>query len=52
MIKDSFSYFTQDKSIKAHRIVLSACSSFFKAVFQDVQAWQHSVVFLKERRVA
>jgi len=39
---------TKEKSIKAHRIVLTACSTFFKNIFQDVQPWQHSVVFMKD----
>ncbi|XP_023336388.1 modifier of mdg4 isoform X2 [Eurytemora carolleeae] len=41
---------TQDKKIKAHRIVLTACSAFFKNILKDVNAWQHPVVFLKDMK--
>ncbi|KAK9509507.1 hypothetical protein O3M35_006812 [Rhynocoris fuscipes] len=31
-------------SIKAHRIVLSACSQYFKSIFKELQPMQHPVI--------
>ena len=39
--------FLQDETIKAHRLILTACSGFFRKAFHDVMPWQQPVVFLK-----
>eukprot|EP00088_Acartia_fossae_P014056 TRINITY_DN17492_c0_g1_i4.p1 TRINITY_DN17492_c0_g1~~TRINITY_DN17492_c0_g1_i4.p1 ORF type:complete len:394 (-),score=93.17 TRINITY_DN17492_c0_g1_i4:338-1519(-) len=41
---------TQDETIKAHRLILTACSGFFRKAFQDVMPWQQPVVFLKDMK--
>lgn len=40
----------QDQTIKAHRLVLTACSGFFRKAFQDTQPWQQPIVFLKDMK--
>jgi len=42
----------QDQTIKAHRLILTACSGFFKKAFSSVQPWQQPVVFLKDMKYA
>eukprot|EP00092_Neocalanus_flemingeri_P010516 GFUD01011330.1.p1 GENE.GFUD01011330.1~~GFUD01011330.1.p1 ORF type:complete len:335 (-),score=104.27 GFUD01011330.1:555-1559(-) len=36
------------QTINAHRVVLSACSPYFRQVLSNLGAWQHPVVILKD----
>lgn len=36
------------KNLRAHKIVLSACSPYFRDVLKDIGQWQHAVLVLKD----
>jgi len=36
------------QTINAHRVVLSACSPYFRQVLSNLGAWQHPVIILKD----
>lgn len=36
------------QTINAHRVVLSACSPYFREVLSNLGAWQHPVIILKD----
>jgi len=38
---------TEGKTLKAHKVYLSACSSYFKNVLKGTNLWQHPVLFLE-----
>lgn len=38
----------QGQSLKAHKVVLSACSSYFKELLRGISLWQHPVLVLKD----
>jgi len=37
---------TEGKTLKAHKVYLSACSSYFKNVLKGTNLWQHPILFL------
>jgi len=38
---------TEGQTLKAHKVYLSACSSYFKNVLKGLNLWQHPVLFLE-----
>ncbi|XP_066954911.1 broad-complex core protein isoforms 1/2/3/4/5-like isoform X6 [Macrobrachium rosenbergii] len=38
----------EGKSVKAHRVLLSACSPYFRDLFRDLPAHQHPVIVLRD----
>jgi len=38
----------EGQSLKAHKIVLSACSTYFKNLLKGISLWQHPVLVLKD----
>eukprot|EP00092_Neocalanus_flemingeri_P013551 GFUD01014613.1.p1 GENE.GFUD01014613.1~~GFUD01014613.1.p1 ORF type:complete len:403 (-),score=83.69 GFUD01014613.1:252-1460(-) len=36
------------KTLRAHKVVLSACSSYFKQLLKGISHWQHPVLVLKD----
>jgi len=40
----------EGQSLKAHKVVLSACSSYFKNLLKGISLWQHPVLVLKDVR--
>ncbi|XP_069179392.1 protein tramtrack, alpha isoform isoform X7 [Procambarus clarkii] len=38
----------EGKSLKAHRVLLSACSPYFRDLFRDIPAHQHPVIVLRD----
>jgi len=38
---------TEGKTLKAHKVYLSACSSYFKNVLKGTNLWQHPILFLE-----
>ncbi|XP_068202238.1 protein bric-a-brac 1-like isoform X3 [Palaemon carinicauda] len=38
----------EGKSLKAHRVLLSACSPYFRDLFRDLPAHQHPVIVLRD----
>lgn len=38
----------EGKSLKAHKLYLSACSSYFKNILKGTNLWQHPILFLSE----
>jgi len=38
----------QGQSLKAHKVVLSACSTYFKELLRGISLWQHPVLVLKD----
>lgn len=38
----------QGGTIKAHRVVLSASSQYFREVIQGISPWQHPVILLRD----
>jgi len=38
----------EGKSLKAHKLYLSACSNYFKNILQGTNLWQHPILFLSE----
>lgn len=38
----------EGKTLKAHKVVLSACSPYFKDVLKGIHLWQHAVLVLKD----
>ena len=38
----------EGKSLKAHKLYLSACSNYFKNILQETNLWQHPILFLSE----
>ncbi|XP_059099055.1 broad-complex core protein-like [Tigriopus californicus] len=39
---------TEGYSVKAHRVILSACSNYFHAILKNMSPWQHPVLLLQE----
>ena len=39
---------TEGHSIKAHRVILSACSTYFHAILKSMGPWQHPVLMLQD----
>jgi len=39
---------SEGKTLKAHKVYLSACSSYFKNVLKDTNLWQHPILFLAD----
>ena len=39
---------TEGHSVKAHRVILSACSTYFHAILNSMAPWQHPVLMLQE----
>ena len=39
---------TEGKSLRCHKVVLSACSSYFKSILADTDHTQHPIVILKD----
>ena len=37
-------------NLKAHKVVLSACSSYFRDLLKGISLWQHPVLVLKDVR--
>lgn len=37
---------TEGKTLKAHKVYLSACSSYFRNVLKGTNLWQHPILFL------
>eukprot|EP00092_Neocalanus_flemingeri_P017902 GFUD01019368.1.p1 GENE.GFUD01019368.1~~GFUD01019368.1.p1 ORF type:complete len:295 (+),score=67.15 GFUD01019368.1:41-925(+) len=37
---------TEGKTLKAHKVYLSACSTYFKNVLKGTNLWQHPILFL------
>ena len=35
-------------ALKAHKVVLSACSPYFREILRGISAWQHPVIVLKD----
>jgi hypothetical protein len=35
-------------SVKAHRVILSACSNYFHAILKTMGPWQHPVLLLQD----
>jgi len=40
----------EGQSLKAHKVVLSACSQYFKNLLKGISLWQHPVLVLKDVR--
>lgn len=40
----------EGRSLRAHRVLLSACSPYFRDLFQDVPPHQHPVIVLRDTR--
>jgi hypothetical protein len=38
----------ESQSLKAHKVVLSACSSYFKVLLKGISPWQHPVLVLRD----
>ena len=38
----------EGKTLKAHKVYLSACSEYFKIVLKGTNLWQHPILFLNE----
>jgi hypothetical protein len=38
----------ESQNLKAHRVVLSACSSYFRVLLKCISPWQHPVLVLKD----
>ena len=38
----------ESQNLKAHRVVLSACSSYFRILLKGISPWQHPVLVLKD----
>jgi len=38
---------TEGKTLKAHKVYLSACSTYFKNVLKGTNLWQHPILFLE-----
>jgi len=36
------------KTLRAHKVVLSACSSYFKQLLRGISSWQHPILFLRD----
>ncbi len=41
---------TEGHSVKAHRVILSACSNYFHAILKTMSPWQHPVLLLQDVR--
>ena len=39
---------TEGHSVKAHRVILSACSNYFHAILKTMSPWQHPVLLLQD----
>ena len=39
---------TEGKSLRCHKVVLSACSSYFKSILSDTDQTQHPIVILRD----
>ena len=39
---------TEGHSVKAHRVILSACSTYFHAILKSMSPWQHPVLMLQD----
>ena len=39
---------TEGKSVRCHKVVLSACSSYFKSILSDTDQTQHPIVILRD----
>jgi len=39
---------TEGNSMRAHRVVLSAASSYFRDILSETNCWQHPVIILKD----
>lgn len=39
---------TEGYSVKAHRVILSACSNYFHAILKNMSPWQHPVLLLQD----
>lgn len=39
---------TEGHSVKAHRVILSACSTYFHAILKSMAPWQHPVLMLQD----
>lgn len=39
---------TEGHSVKAHRVILSACSTYFHAILKSMGPWQHPVLMLQD----
>ena len=39
---------TDGHSVKAHRVILSACSNYFHAILKTMGPWQHPVLLLQD----
>ncbi len=39
---------TDGHSVKAHRVILSACSTYFHAILKSMSPWQHPVLMLSD----
>ena len=35
-------------ALKAHKVILSACSPYFRDILRGISAWQHPVIVLKD----
>ncbi len=43
---------TDGHSVKAHRVILSACSNYFHAILKTMSPWQHPVLLLQDVNAA
>ena len=43
---------TEGHSVKAHRVILSACSNYFHAILKTMSPWQHPVLVLQDVKSA
>ena len=43
---------TEGHSVKAHRVILSACSNYFHAILKTMRPWQHPVLVLQDVKSA
>ena len=41
---------TEGHSVKAHRVILSACSNYFHAILKTMSPWHHPVLLLQDVR--
>ena len=41
---------TEGHQVKAHRVILSACSTYFDAILKSMNPWQHPVLLLQDVR--
>ena len=38
----------ESQNLKAHKVVLSACSSYFRILLKGISPWQHPVLVLRD----